>query len=652
MAVALHVALKSAGERSQCTAEDVVDRSERARVYTVSHMIACRSEQTCPPELKTLRSELPETTCRVGETASRCALRAKSVSNRETLSRKVRSLLNKVSPETLSCLADQVLSLTYESIGDIETLCGLLFDVAITEHHYSEMYADLCKALSGRLPAFKDAPMTFTRALLNRCQNEFDNVYTVSDSRRVRVLGNMKFIGHLFLRRVITQKIVRFVVSHLLACERPEEHYVECVTALLRSIGATLEASDAGKRHLRNYMLRLTELSRKTYPPRIKFQIQNLLELQQNGWLGKDHAERARTRQEVRQDAVRERRALAHGANPTRRRLAGERPQYILDQMEDERRQTERRAVLTADVRQLLGDFEGRNMELLERNWTRITIDVPGVVPIVGVLIDLGVTDPTLRDVAAMAVTGLVRRGQVSWSDLAEAMSPTLWELDHLRTVKPQADVFCLTIVAQLLMDPGVGQFDFCILEGLPHQSSFNLLCRALLMLKRLGMKALRFALQMSSTSLMNFLGLDAKGLHDCLVSSGVLTDPLKDVMPKVRAALSCGFSVELVESCFEQASDGFAMQLLSEVVAVLKLDWEIDVAGFLRHFMSRHPKTDVVDALIFVSCVHRLNHEEVVRLCQLLDITKEDLLRWLREPIVSSEKCMMPVIRDVLASL
>jgi hypothetical protein len=70
-----------------------------------------------------------------------------------------------------------------------------------------------------------------------------------------RILGNMKLIGQLFLRKLLSQRIVRAVVLELIFKEAsPEEHYIECLCVLLKNIGSTMEASSSGREYLGSFI--------------------------------------------------------------------------------------------------------------------------------------------------------------------------------------------------------------------------------------------------------------------------------------------------------------------------------------------------------------------------------------------------------------
>merc|ERR1719454_1396651 len=287
------------------------------------------------------------------------------------LKRNVKSMLNKITAENFSNITEKLASVELEQASDLDVVIDLVFDKAVTEHAYCEMYADMCLVLRTRFPEFPaqededGAPtLTFTRALLNRCQEEFENLplylgpsqeqkdtlgadelEVIVKKQKDRVLGNMKFIGQLSLRKLLSHKVVREVVVRLVfKSEPPEEHYIECFCMLVRNIGATLESSDQGKSYMQQFANRMKDLAASNdYSKRIKFAIQDVLELRTNDWQERVLKEQMKTKDQIRKDAVREARAQQGGAqNPyASMQIAGQRPQYITAVMEKQEAQRE-----------------------------------------------------------------------------------------------------------------------------------------------------------------------------------------------------------------------------------------------------------------------------------------------------------------------
>lgn len=89
-------------------------------------------------------------------------------------------LLNKLTLEKFDALATQFAALKISSVEDLTEVCKLVFEKAIAEQHFCNMYADLCKKLGEAYPSFpitegtQAVSQTFKRLLLNMCQKEFD----------------------------------------------------------------------------------------------------------------------------------------------------------------------------------------------------------------------------------------------------------------------------------------------------------------------------------------------------------------------------------------------------------------------------------------------------------------------------------------------
>ena len=89
--------------------------------------------------------------------------------------RKTRALLNKMTMERFSDISEQLSVLPVTSADELTTVVHEIFDKAITEHHYCEVYADMCLVLRQVYPEFEEdgVKTNLTRVLLTRCQEEF-----------------------------------------------------------------------------------------------------------------------------------------------------------------------------------------------------------------------------------------------------------------------------------------------------------------------------------------------------------------------------------------------------------------------------------------------------------------------------------------------
>lgn len=291
--------------------------------------------------------------------------RAVAQGREEELRRAVQSLLNKICPENVNPIADKIVETKVGNTNELEMVIGLIMKKAHSEPHYCETYADLVYKLKTEMPEFPSPDggkaTSFKSTLLNCCQSEFEAMIEGGEDRdaaeasldkeeiefrrkqkKTRTLANMKFIGHLFLRQLLTAKIIGSVIQDLAMCERadsvPAEHIVECMCELLNNIGYTMESLPMGKVPLAQVCGRLMDLKQRkdssgkqVYSKRIQFQIQDLLDTRSAGWTKKTFKAVAKTKEEIRIEQSRDIKAQAAGRKIEEGEMliAGARPSYL-----------------------------------------------------------------------------------------------------------------------------------------------------------------------------------------------------------------------------------------------------------------------------------------------------------------------------------
>mmetsp|Transcript_44406 Transcript_44406/g.125436 ORF Transcript_44406/g.125436 Transcript_44406/m.125436 type:complete len:584 (+) Transcript_44406:83-1834(+) len=289
----------------------------------------------------------------------------RQLSGGDELKRKVQGLLNKVCPENVSTIVHKISAVEITDTQQLETVIELIFKKALTEPHYCETYADLVFSLKSVFPEFPaldgGKPITFKSSVLNICQNEFEelltglepteeekSLYTGEDleacrkRRKDRMLANMKFIGHLYLRQLLSAKVIGSVSRELVSCEDvgefPAEHALECACELLLAIGFTLETLPTGLQVVQQVCSRLYELKiakdlegKPAFCKRVQFMIQDLLDTRAAGWSKKSFKSSAKTKDEIRMEQVRDIIARQSGAETPSAEftVAGQRPTYL-----------------------------------------------------------------------------------------------------------------------------------------------------------------------------------------------------------------------------------------------------------------------------------------------------------------------------------
>jgi len=266
----------------------------------------------------------------------------------EEISRHVKSLLNKICPDNLSKITNQLAKVELWTANELLEVIQIIFRKALDEPHYCPTYADMVNALQSRYPQFPpeqegDGPVTFLRVLLNTCQLEFERLPATLDvpvdqkanmsqdevteyqmAQKKKFLANMKFIGNLFLRKLLSIKVMGSIVEDLIGrvgSTLPEEHKIECVCELLQAIGYTIDSMPQGSDLMSQFCARLVSLKsavgssgKAAYSRRIQFQIQDLMDLRSRGWEKKQFKEQAKTKDEVRREAEQQ---IAKGKDAT-----------------------------------------------------------------------------------------------------------------------------------------------------------------------------------------------------------------------------------------------------------------------------------------------------------------------------------------------
>uniref|UniRef100_A0A8D0DGP5 Eukaryotic translation initiation factor 4 gamma 1 n=1 Tax=Sander lucioperca TaxID=283035 RepID=A0A8D0DGP5_SANLU len=234
----------------------------------------------------------------------------------QDLFKRVRGILNKLTPQKFQQLMKQVTELTIDTEERLKGVIDLTFEKAISEPDFSVAYANMCRCLMGLKAETTDKPgntVNFRKLLLNRCQKEFekdkdddeiferkqteldaasvaeekqrlsDELQQAKDQARRRSLGNIKFIGELFKLKMLTEVIMHDCIVKLL--KNHDEESLECLCRLLSTIGKDLDFEKA-KPRMDQYFNQMDKIikERKT-SSRIRFMLQDVLDLRRNNWV-------------------------------------------------------------------------------------------------------------------------------------------------------------------------------------------------------------------------------------------------------------------------------------------------------------------------------------------------------------------------------
>lgn len=134
----------------------------------------------------------------------------------------------------------------------------------------------------------------------------------ISRAKR-RMLGNVMFIGELFKKKLILEKIIHTeCIQRLLTTvkAKKEEDVVEALIQLVSTTGKLLSMNAKAKSLMDDYFKDFALLSRdKELPSRVRFLLKDLLDLRSNNWQGRRDEGGAKTIAEIHADIEKEEQA-------------------------------------------------------------------------------------------------------------------------------------------------------------------------------------------------------------------------------------------------------------------------------------------------------------------------------------------------------
>lgn len=254
--------------------------------------------------------------------------------NTQELFKKVRSILNKLTPQKFNQLMKQVTDLTIDTEERLKGVIDLVFEKAIDEPSFSVAYGNMCRCLATLKVPMTDKPnswVNFRKLLLNRCQKEFEKdkvddvvferkqkeldsaasttererlqeeLEEAKDKARRRSIGNIRFIGELFKLKMLTEAIMHDCVVKLL--KNHDEESLECLCRLLTTIGKDLDFEKA-KPRMDQYFNQMEKIvkERKT-SSRIRFMLQDVIDLRLHNWVSRRADQGPKTIEQIHKEA-------------------------------------------------------------------------------------------------------------------------------------------------------------------------------------------------------------------------------------------------------------------------------------------------------------------------------------------------------------
>lgn len=219
----------------------------------------------------------------------------------QKLVRKMNGLLNKLTVDKFEKLYIALLELGISKQTHVQNLIEMIFLKAVTQHHYIQMYANLCSRLDQWLntTSICENRKTFKCILLNQCQESFlkylrqpahlddlqgDELYEAQVKYKTKMLGNVKLVGQLLIRKMVSSQVILMCIEELL--ENQNEETLETLVSFLTEVGPRFD-DNLWKRHKKFEPVfdKLQQMiDEQIWSNRIRCLMQDLLDLRAKKW--------------------------------------------------------------------------------------------------------------------------------------------------------------------------------------------------------------------------------------------------------------------------------------------------------------------------------------------------------------------------------
>jgi len=228
-----------------------------------------------------------------------------------TITRHIRSILNKLTIERFDPLLVQLCSCGISTQGHLQILMHEIMEKATTQHHFIPMYTDLCVVLQDWCTANQigdSSQGSFKRILVTQCQTSFERYLKPPEylkelqgedrdeaevKYKTAMLGNIRFVGALLGKNMVGSQVILAITNALLAKPIVPEA-LECLAAFLTAVGSMFDGRQDWKhrKELNNVFAELDRISQDTekVPARIRCLFSDVLDLRRAGWKDKKQA--------------------------------------------------------------------------------------------------------------------------------------------------------------------------------------------------------------------------------------------------------------------------------------------------------------------------------------------------------------------------
>lgn len=292
-----------------------------------------------------------------------CAVQEGDPNNIEVLCKKVRGILNKLTPERFDPLLEQLQALNINNSEKLSNVISLVFEKAIDEPNFSSAYAALCKKLSKPIQEENErkrreegnnagsqkpggaSQADFKKELLNKCQKEFDNHVANENSMRMKLtpleneinettdqnrkmelraqleeeerklrrrsVGTVRFIGELYQQGMLITNIMEWCITALINIRTEEK--LECLCKLLTTVGKKMELKTPDEQwnskhyrdltpHFKEMQAIASDKKSTKISSRVRFMLLDVIELRRNKWIPRRNEANPKTMDQIQKD--------------------------------------------------------------------------------------------------------------------------------------------------------------------------------------------------------------------------------------------------------------------------------------------------------------------------------------------------------------
>uniref|UniRef100_A0A1I8G712 MI domain-containing protein n=1 Tax=Macrostomum lignano TaxID=282301 RepID=A0A1I8G712_9PLAT len=335
---------------------------ERKKTYDRDFLLKLQDAQLSTQKPSTLPCDIPELLRKTEVKTD-----DPDTDRRQDIERSIRSILNKVTPQNFESCFQQLTKCDIGTEDGLKCCVDIMFEKATRETSYSSVFAEICKRLSflkvNTDKTLPDKCITHRSLLLKKCQLMFetpllDQMETKADywdqiiskeekedkkksleeekEEQVKKVkdqyyGNIRFIGELYMKGVLTANIIYSCITALLSCHQPSKsnsrgtlvESLECLCELLRTVGKKLETPTGNRKQNESTQLDASFgqikkiIADKSIESKVRFKLIDVVEMRERGWelreMERRLQERPMTKEELEQKEREEeaRRAMA-----------------------------------------------------------------------------------------------------------------------------------------------------------------------------------------------------------------------------------------------------------------------------------------------------------------------------------------------------